>query len=136
MLLNYHISAYARCLAGKVCGLVRSTWGISQGDDKLGARDKMHNTKVARTRANVDGGVGSQTTIQSYLSRGGGVSAGAVSGTPGTQPPSEFMGATRLATGTHQPQAHTTPALATPPPPPHIPADIPTSGWVGRQKTA
>ena len=35
MLLNSHISAYARCLAGKVCGLVRSTWGTSQGEDKL-----------------------------------------------------------------------------------------------------
>ena len=30
MLLNSHISAYARCLAGKVCGLVRSTWGTSR----------------------------------------------------------------------------------------------------------
>ena len=47
MLLNSHISAYARCLAGKVCGLVRSTWGTSLGEDKLGARDKMLNTKVA-----------------------------------------------------------------------------------------
>ena len=34
MLLNSHISAYARCLAGKVCSLVRSTWGTSQGEDK------------------------------------------------------------------------------------------------------
>ena len=48
MLLNPHILAYARCLAGKVCGLVRSTWGTSQGEDKLGARDKILNTKVAR----------------------------------------------------------------------------------------
>ena len=48
MLLNPHISAYTRCLAGKVCGLVRSTWGTSQGEDKLGARDKILNTKVAR----------------------------------------------------------------------------------------
>ena len=47
MLLNSHISAYARCLAGKVCGLVRSTWGTSQSEDKLGARDKILNTKVA-----------------------------------------------------------------------------------------
>ena len=47
MLLNFHISAYARCLAGKVCGLVRSTWGTSQGEDKPGARDKILNTKVA-----------------------------------------------------------------------------------------
>ena len=46
MLLNSRISAYARCLAGKVCGLVRSTWGTSQG--KLGARDRTLNTKVAR----------------------------------------------------------------------------------------
>ena len=47
MLLNSHISAYARCLAGKVCGLVRSTWGASQGEDKPGARDKILNPKVA-----------------------------------------------------------------------------------------
>ena len=52
MLLNSHISAYTRCLAEKVCGLVRSTWGTSQGEDRLGARDKMLNTKVAR-RANI-----------------------------------------------------------------------------------
>ena len=48
MLLNSHIPAYARCLAGKVCGLVRSTWGSSKGDIKLGARDEILNTKVAR----------------------------------------------------------------------------------------
>ena len=48
MLLNSHISAYTRCLAEKVCGLVRSTQGFSQGEDKLGARDKILNTKVAR----------------------------------------------------------------------------------------
>ena len=48
MLLNSHISAYARCLAGKVCGLVRSTWGTSQGEDKPGARDRILNTKAAR----------------------------------------------------------------------------------------
>ena len=48
MLLNTHISADARCVAGKVCGLVRSTWGTSLGEDKLGARDKILNTKVAR----------------------------------------------------------------------------------------
>ena len=47
MLLNSHILAFARCLAGKVCGLVRSTWRNSQGEDKLGARDKILNTKVA-----------------------------------------------------------------------------------------
>ena len=47
MLLNSHISAYTMCLAGKVCGLVWSTWGTSQGEDKLGARDKRLNTKVA-----------------------------------------------------------------------------------------
>ena len=52
MLLNSHISAYTRCLAEKVCGLVRSTWGTSQGEDKLGARDKILNTEVAR-RANI-----------------------------------------------------------------------------------
>ena len=48
MLLSSHISAYARCLVGKVCGLVRSIWGISLGEDKLGARDRILNTKVAR----------------------------------------------------------------------------------------
>ena len=48
MLLNSHISAYTRSLAEKVCGLVRSTRGTSQGEDKLGARDKILNTKVAR----------------------------------------------------------------------------------------
>ena len=48
MLLNSHISAKTRCLAEKVCGLVRSTWGTAQGEDKLGARDKILNTKVAR----------------------------------------------------------------------------------------
>ena len=47
MLFNSHISAYARCLARKVCGVVRSTWGTSQGEDKLGARDKILNTKEA-----------------------------------------------------------------------------------------
>ena len=48
MLLNSHILAHATCLAGKVCSLVRSTWGTSQGEDKLGARDKILDTKVAR----------------------------------------------------------------------------------------
>ena len=48
MLLNSHISAYARCLAGKACGLVWSTWGTSPGEDEPGARDKILNTKVAR----------------------------------------------------------------------------------------
>ena len=48
MLLNSHISAYARCLAEKVCGLVWSTRGTSQGEDKLGARDEILNTKVPR----------------------------------------------------------------------------------------
>ena len=28
MLLNSHISAHARCITGKVCGLVRSNWGL------------------------------------------------------------------------------------------------------------
>ena len=36
------------CFARKVCGLVRSTRGTSQGEGKLGARDKILNTKVAR----------------------------------------------------------------------------------------
>ena len=48
MLLNSHIPAYATCFAGKVCSLVRSTWGTSLGKDKLGARDRILNTKVAR----------------------------------------------------------------------------------------
>ena len=48
MLLSSHISANTRCVAEKVCGLVRSGWGTSQGEDKLGARDKILNTKVAR----------------------------------------------------------------------------------------
>ena len=47
MFLKSHISAYARCLAGKVCSLVRSTWGSSRGEDKLGAKDRILNTKVA-----------------------------------------------------------------------------------------
>ena len=52
MLLSSHISAYARFVAEKVCGLVRSTLGTSQGEDKLGARDMILNTKVVR-RANI-----------------------------------------------------------------------------------
>ena len=47
MLLNSHISVYARCLAEEVCGLVWSTWGTSQGEDKPGAKDMILNTKVA-----------------------------------------------------------------------------------------
>ena len=52
MLLDSHIWAFATCFAGKVCGPVRSTWGISLGEDKLGARAWIHNTKIAR-RANI-----------------------------------------------------------------------------------
>ena len=48
MLLNSHIPDYAMCFARKVCGLVRSTWGTSLGGDKLGARDRILNTKVGR----------------------------------------------------------------------------------------
>ena len=48
MLLNSHISAYVTCFARKVCGLVQSTWGTSLGEDKLGAKDRILNTKVAR----------------------------------------------------------------------------------------
>ena len=48
VLLKPHISVYARCLARKVCCLVRSTWRTSQGEDKPGARDKILGTKVAR----------------------------------------------------------------------------------------
>ena len=40
MLLNSHISVYTRCVAEKVCGLVWSTWGTSQSEDKLWARDR------------------------------------------------------------------------------------------------
>ena len=47
-----YISAYTRCLVEKVCSLVWSTWGTSQSEDKLGARDKILNTKVAR-QANI-----------------------------------------------------------------------------------
>jgi hypothetical protein len=47
VLLNSHISAYTRYLAEKVCSLLWSTWGTSLGEDKLGARDKICNTKVA-----------------------------------------------------------------------------------------
>ena len=47
MWLNSHVSAYTRCLAEKVCSLVRSTWGTSLGENKPGARDKILNTKVA-----------------------------------------------------------------------------------------
>ena len=47
MLLKSPISAYARCFEGKFCGLVRSTWETSQGEDKRGARDRIINTKVA-----------------------------------------------------------------------------------------
>ena len=47
MLLNSHISAYATCFARRVCGLMRSTWGTFLGEDKLGARDRILNTKVA-----------------------------------------------------------------------------------------
>ena len=67
MLLNSHISPYARCLAGKGCGLVRSTWGTSQGEDKLGARDKILNTKVARRAC-----AGRATGKQSPRGHGGG----------------------------------------------------------------
>ena len=38
----------ATCFAGKVCGPVQSTWGNSLGEDKLGARARILNTKVAR----------------------------------------------------------------------------------------
>ena len=48
MSLNSHISAYARCFAWKVCGPVQSIRGTSQDKDKLGARDKILNTKVGR----------------------------------------------------------------------------------------
>ena len=47
MLLSSHILAYVTCFARKVWGLVRSTWGTSLGGDKLGARDRILNTKVA-----------------------------------------------------------------------------------------
>ena len=48
MLFNCHIPAHATCFAGKVCGPVRSTWGTSLGEDKLGARARMLHTNVAR----------------------------------------------------------------------------------------
>ena len=43
MFLNSHISTYTRCLAEKVCGLVQSTWWISQGEDEFGTKDKILN---------------------------------------------------------------------------------------------
>ena len=43
-----HSPAYATCFAQKVCGLVRSTWGTLLGGDKLGAGDRILNTKVPR----------------------------------------------------------------------------------------
>ena len=48
VLLNSNVLAYATCFARNVCGLMWSTWGTSQGGDKLGARDRILNTKVAR----------------------------------------------------------------------------------------
>ena len=52
MLLNSHILAYTRCLAEQVCGLVRSTWGTSQGEDKLGARgNAMHAVRTQCARS-------------------------------------------------------------------------------------
>ena len=36
VLLNSHFSAYATCFARKACGVVRSTWGISLSEDRLG----------------------------------------------------------------------------------------------------
>ena len=47
VLLNSHIPAYATCFAGKVCSPVQSTWRTSRGEDKLGARARILNTKVA-----------------------------------------------------------------------------------------
>ena len=37
-----------RALQGRFCSPVRSTWGISPGEDNLGARARMLNTKVSR----------------------------------------------------------------------------------------
>ena len=48
MVFNSHFPAYATCFAGKVCGPVQSGWGISLGEDKIGARARILNTKVAR----------------------------------------------------------------------------------------
>ena len=91
MLLISHISVYARCLAGKVCGVVQSAWGTSLDEDKPGARDKILDTKVAhRARAGqtfsprrkaqqlhekipkgVDGAVDLQTKIYMQWNAGG-----------------------------------------------------------------
>ena len=71
MLLNPHISAYARCLAGKVCGLVRPTWGASLGEDKLAARDRILNTKVV-CQANTPPFPGGQRGTIARLGGGGG----------------------------------------------------------------
>ena len=54
VLLNSHVSAYATCFARNVCRLVRSTWGTSRGEDTLGARDRIFDTKdtkIQRYRA-------------------------------------------------------------------------------------
>ena len=40
------------CREGLQSNLLRPAWGTSLGEDKLGARDKILNTKVAR-RANI-----------------------------------------------------------------------------------
>ena len=71
MLLNSHISASARCFAGKVCGLVRSTWGTS-GEDKLGARDRIRNPKVAH-RACAGRAPGKHSPIQAFFGNWGGI---------------------------------------------------------------
>ena len=48
MSFNSYIPAYATCFAGKDCAPVRSTWGTSLGEDELGARARILNSKVAR----------------------------------------------------------------------------------------
>ena len=58
MLLNSHISAYARCLARKVCGLVRSTWGTSLVGDTIGAREYKGSAPGVH-RANIPPRIGS-----------------------------------------------------------------------------
>ena len=63
MVLNSHISAYARCLARKVCGLVRST---SRGEDTLGARDRTLTTKVV-CRACAGRAPGKHTPLRALL---------------------------------------------------------------------
>ena len=60
-----HFGLY-KVLAEKVCGLVRSTWGTSQGEDTLGARDKTLDTKLEES---VTEHVGKERNITNLMRR-------------------------------------------------------------------